>query len=95
MSTRNIEIDLGNNTKLVAELSIDPNFKEIYVGVKKGEAWWQDLAVVREKYHIDFLGSEVNVNRIPGEYEVLVYGNENNEDYTELFEIPEYIYDEE
>lgn len=41
-----ISIDLGS-AKLVAEVNIDPNVREIVVSLKKDGIWSQDLAIVR------------------------------------------------
>ena len=49
-----IVIDLHNGTKLVAEEGCDSAYpNEIYIGIMSDDdVFWQDLAVVREKYAI-------------------------------------------
>lgn len=83
-----IIIDLHNGTKLVAEESCDSSFpSEIYIGIMSDDdVFWQDLAIVREKYEIDNGKPEC----IEDKFEVLVYADEKNEDYTNKFEIKRY-----
>ena len=90
MDSQRIVIPLPNGFKLVAEGSTDPNYPyEIYVGILgDDDVWYQDLAVVRNAYHYEE-GVQAHVHD-EDKYEVLVYGNENDEDYTESFEIGHY-----
>ena len=52
--SQKIIIDLHNGTKLVAEEGCDSAYpNEIYIGIMSDDdVFWQDLAVVREKYAI-------------------------------------------
>ena len=78
------KIKLNENTYLCAAESPDP-YKELSVYIEKDGMVWQDLAVVREKYHYD------NDNVVgEGKYEVFVYADESNEDFTHKFVIEEY-----
>lgn len=84
--SKQIIIDLSNGLKLVAEQNTDPQFKnEIFIGVMKDDGvWYQDLAIVRNAYSYNAAG-EVQWNE--ENFEVLVFGNENDEDYAECFTI--------
>lgn len=86
-----IEISLPNGMKLVAEQNQNPNYdKEIYIGLEtSGGSWYQDLAVVRNAYFINDNLQEVWDS---AKMEVLVYADENDEDYTNKFSID--IHDE-
>lgn len=81
-----IAIELPNGLKLVTEQNIDPEYKnEIYVGIETSDGvWYQNLAVVRSAYSID---DNLVVNWEPDRFEVLVYADENDEDYTNKFSI--------
>ena len=83
-----IVIDLHNGTKLVAEEGCDSAYpNEIYIGIMSDDdVFWQDLAVVRVKYAI----SNGEPEYIEDKFEVLVYADEKNEDYTKKFEIKRY-----
>ena len=91
MENNRIVIDLGF-AKLVAEKGIDDKYNEIYVGIEKNGVWVQDLAILREKFHYkdshdsDILPTVVN----EGKFEVLVYANKDDEDYTNKFIIEQY-----
>lgn len=80
-----IVIELPNGYQLVAERNTDPNYQnEIFIGISDGNGvWWQDLAVVRNAYVID--GDDIVWK--DGEFDVLVYSDENNEDFTHDFTI--------
>lgn len=52
-----------------------PDYDEFCVCIEKDGVIWQDLAIVRKEKK---------------DYEVLVYADENNEDYTHKFTIKEY-----
>ena len=87
MENNKIVIDLGF-AKLVAERGIDTKYNEIYIGIEKNGVWTQDLAVIREKYHyednpISDILDVVNEDK----FEVLVYADKDNEDYTNRFTI--------
>lgn len=85
MSNR-IKISLQNGYSLVVEQNSDPEYaKEVYIGIEDKEgAWCQDLAIVRNAYEID---NNLKVKWKDDEFEVLVYGDENSEDYTDAFKI--------
>ena len=80
-----LEIKLDEHTSLTAWKN--PDYNEISIYIKKDGYILQDLALVRQKHNHDD-GDEII--HIPGEYEVLVWADENDEDYTNLFEIKEY-----
>jgi len=87
MSEQNekILIDLGNGFSLYAEQNTDPEYsKEIFLGIRDWCGWIQDLAIVRPAYIYD---NEFNVHWMNEVFEVLVYGNGDEEDYTERFAI--------
>lgn len=87
MDSQKIVIPLPDGFKLVAERGSDRDYYEIFVGiVREDDVWWQDLAVVRNAYHYE-KGTLITDK---DKYEVLVYGDENNEDYTDLFKIDLY-----
>ncbi|MBP5462003.1 MAG: hypothetical protein J6Y20_07770 [Lachnospiraceae bacterium] len=96
MDSQRIMIRLPNGFYLVAEASADPNYPyEVYVGIVGNDGvWYQDLAIVRNAYHYE--DDIVDVNGIPipvneeDRFEVLVYADENNEDYTNAFKIEMY-----
>lgn len=83
-----IVIDLHNGTKLVAEEGCDSAYpNEIYIGIMdESEVFWQDLAVVRGKYNNNGIEPRYEDDK----FEVLVYTDEKNEDYTKKFEIKRY-----
>lgn len=84
----NVRIHLYDNTFLVAEQNEGLVYKELYIGIEKDGVWIQDLATVREKYHYD--DNVLHVVHDHGEYEVLVYADKEDEDYTHKFVIGEY-----
>lgn len=81
-----IVIPLSNGYELVAEQNTDPNYRnEIFIGITDGNGvWWQDLAVVRNAYEI---GDDLGVRWKEDEFDVLVYSDENNEDFTHDFTV--------
>lgn len=80
-----IEIELPNGYKLVAEQNTDPQYsREMFIGIVDAEGvWWQDLAVVRSSYYYDGENAVWEDER----FDVLVFGNEDSEDFTEVFSI--------
>ena len=80
-----IEIKLPNGYKLVAEQNTDPQFsREMFIGVvDPNGVWHQNLAIVRSSYRYD----GENIIWSDDQFDVLVFGNENNEDFTEDFAI--------
>lgn len=83
-SRHKIVIQLPNGYQLVAERNTDPSYnREIFIGITDGNGvWWQDLAVVRNAYEIT---DNLKTKWKDDEFEVLVYGKEDDEDYTESF----------
>lgn len=63
-----IEIPLGYG-KLIAEISSDPQYKEIYVGLE-GKNDTVDLAVIRESFNYN----NGSIKRRKREFEILPYG---------------------
>ena len=86
-----LRIKLESGKYLVAEKT-DPDYKEIAIGIEKDGVWNQDLAIIRNKVKLqdNAESSYPAIEPIAGKYEVLVYGNEQEEDYTDRFEIGEY-----
>ena len=79
-------IPLSNGKELVAESNNDPDYKEIFIYVRgKDRSCYQDLAIVSEDYEIE----DCEIVPKPGEYEVKVYGNPDDEDWTNSFQISE------
>lgn len=89
MENQKIEINLGA-FKLVAEFD-DRNAPEyppelcVYLEGKE-DASYQDICVVRP----DMTGREFAQDKTPERMECLVWGSENDECYTETFNIPVY-----
>lgn len=83
--SQRIIIPLPNGYKLVAESNIDETYPyEIYIGILgSDDIWYQDLAIVRNSYHYE--------NDEPiwenDEFDVIVYSDENNEDFTHDFSV--------
>lgn len=80
-----IDIVLPSGLHLVAEQNTDPAFQnEIFIGISDGNGvWYQDLAVVRNAYEYD--GDKVVWKE--DEFDILVWGNENNEDFTNEYTV--------
>ena len=85
-----IEVPLYGNTKLVAEINTDPDYREIIVGIEWDGSWMQDLAVVREEYRWDEVHGVSRYVPVHDKYEVLVYGDCDSEDWTDSFQIDGY-----
>lgn len=85
MEQDEIRIDIGNNRKIVVEVGSLPGLKELYVGITENEEWIQNIAVIREPYSFDENG-EIKTDQ--NSVEVLVYGDCENEDYTDKSIIP-------
>lgn len=83
-----IEIPCNDGFKIVAERNSDKEFdKELFIYIiDKTGAIVQDIAVVRPKYHYDDNGNVVWEDN----YNVLVYGDAYDEDFTNDFEIERY-----
>lgn len=87
-----IKIDLGF-AKLIVEQGTHLDYsREVYVGLEKDGQWFQDIAVIGQHYHY---GDDKSVSDPVYDegVRVLVYADENNEDYTDEFNIG--IYKEE
>ena len=82
-----IDIDLGNGFRLVAERNSDPDYdREIMIGIMNDrDGWIQDLAIVRNYYTYDDATRTVWKS---GLFEVLVYGNPDVEDCSNCYRIP-------
>ena len=81
-----IEINLPNGYKLVAKQNTDTEYQnEIFVGVvdPKG-VWSQNLAIIRNSYS---LGSDNKPKWNSEKFDVLVFGSEHDEDFTEEFNV--------
>lgn len=87
-----IVIELPNGYKFVAEQNSDPSYcREIFVGILDANGvWHQDLAIIRNSYIID----EDKVVWKDNQFDVLVYGDKDNEDFTDDFSISLYEPDE-
>lgn len=80
-----IDIPLPNGFHLVAEQNTDPMYaNEIFIGITDGNGvWWQDLAIVRNAYQYE--GDAVVWK--DEEFDVLVYSDKDNEDFTHDFTV--------
>lgn len=83
-----IKIPIGEDRFLVAERDKDSPFdREIYLCIKDSNGMvLQDLAIVRNAYDLEKPG----VEWIPHLFEVMVYADKDNEDYTNKFVIAEH-----
>ena len=80
INNNRIEIELGNGYKLVAEQNTGDYDKEVFVGiVAPFGGWHQDLVCVRPTYKYD---NDIPVWN-PEQFDVLVWGDVNNDDFTE------------
>lgn len=81
-----IEIPIGCGFVLAAEQNPDPEFsREIYIGIDDANGvWHQDIAVVRNAYEYNEYGE---VKWVDKTVEVMVYADEQSEDYTHKFVI--------
>ena len=83
MGNKVIKIDLGFAV-LVVEKNPDPSFKEFFVALEdKNSDWLQDIAVIGQNYSISSSLDIVQKDQI----RVLVYGDKDNENYTDKFVI--------
>lgn len=81
MGNKKIKIDLGF-ASLVVEAGND-QMKEVYVGLEDSNgAWFQDLTVIGQKYHVD--GENIAYDE---GIRVRVFADKDNEDYTHSFDI--------
>lgn len=80
---KEVRIDLGFAV-LVVEKNPDPSFKELFVTLEdKNGNCLQDIAVIGQDYSISSSLDIVPKDQI----RVLIYGNKDNEDYTDKFVI--------
>lgn len=83
MENQKLKIKLDDNKYLVVENYNDIG-NEFVIYLEKDRYPLQDLALVRESYDIE------EETRNPGKYEILVWTNEYDENYTHKFEVNEY-----
>lgn len=83
---KQFQIPLSNGYYLKVEQNPDPHYPfEVFIEVlDKENNWVQDLVLARQAYSYD---KDLNVIVKDDKFEVLVWGKENDEDYTEEFEI--------
>lgn len=83
---KKIVIPLDNGYKLIAEQNSDSEFnKEIFVGIESDTGvYLQDLVIVRPTYH--FENNDVKFDS--DKFEMLIFGDEKREDYTESVVVP-------
>lgn len=81
-----IELQISENTKLVAEINPDKDYKEIFVGVEKDGCWIQDLVRIGKPYEYD---SNLNVIMKDG-YRIMVFGDGYSDDCTHDHIVDEY-----
>lgn len=81
-----IELPIANGHKFVCERSIDPEYpNEFFVGIEdKDGVWIQDFAIIRQRYNYNENGE---VEYDDDNFEILVFGDDENEDYTDKFNI--------
>ena len=82
-----VEVPLPNGCILYAENDMDSDHPAIYISLKKDGVCFQDLVAVRAKHHYEDSDTPVIED---GKYEILVFGDAWNEDYTDRFEVDEY-----
>lgn len=89
MKENRIVIELPNGYKLVAEQNSDPSYsREIFIGIMDNNGvWHQDLAIIRNSYSIN--GDEIVWN--DKQFDVLVYGDKDDEDFTDDFSVELYV----
>lgn len=80
-----VEIELPNGYKLVAEQNTDADYsREMFIGIVDPDGiWHQSLAVIRSSFHYD--GNDVVWD--DDQFDVLVYADKDNEDFTHDFSI--------
>lgn len=81
-----ISVPVGNGKAIAAAIGDDHDYKEIYVGVTEGDCWLQDLAIVRNAYETT---ENLEVKQLD-HAEVLVFGDVNDDDFTQRFKIDYY-----
>ena len=80
-----IVIPLDNGYKLIAEQNTGEFDKEFYIGVEtETGAYIQDLVIVRPTYTF----KDESVKFDSDKFEMLVFANNESEDYTDKFVVP-------
>ena len=83
-----IRIQLPNGMFLTAEQSMDTEYPEIMIGLTDADGIWiQDLAIVGAGYHYEKGKEHPVIDN--GRYTVAVFENEEAENYTKKFHIPQ------
>ena len=86
-----ISIPLSNNYKLVVEKNTGEFDKEVYVGIETPDGTYcQDLVIVRPTYKLE--NDEVLFDA--DKFEMLIFGDEKREDFTEKVVVPLFKDDE-
>lgn len=84
-NNRRLVIKVSDNLNLVVEKNIDNDYKEFNIFLENSEGVVeQDLAVVGCDYTYN---DNLEVQIIPDKFTAKIYGDENNEDYTNEFKI--------
>ena len=83
-----IVIPLDNEYKLVAQQNTDSDFnKEIFIGIETPSGMYsQDLIIVRPEYQIENDKVQFGSER----FEMLIFGDETKEDFTDKIVVPLY-----
>ena len=83
-----IEIPLDNGYKLIAEQNIDSEFdKEMFIGIESDTgAYLQDLAIVRPTYK----HKDGKIKFASKEFEMLIFGDKERQDFTDKFTVELY-----
>ena len=80
-----IVIPLDNGYKLIAEENTGEFDKEFYIGIEtESGVYIQDLVIVRPTYSF----KDETVKFDSDKFELLVFGDNKTEDYTEKFVVP-------
>lgn len=82
MENNKIIISLSEDENLIFERNTDPGYNEVFVYVERNGIVWQDLAIIGQNYKYD---ENMSVHNEDGVYSIRVFGDENNEDFTEEF----------
>lgn len=78
-------IPLSNGYRIVSERNSGEFDKELYVGIEdENGSYIQDLAIVRPTYKFKNNDVEFDADR----FEILVFGDAEQEDYTNSFIVP-------
>ena len=82
-----LRIPLANGKEIVAGISCDPDYPEIYVCIQDGDVCIQDICIIRP--HEDWSRPE-HLVRDSKDVDCLVFADELSEDYTHKFVITQY-----